>query len=117
MLRILTDRGTEYCGQADQHDDQLYLARNDIEHKKTKVSSSQTNGICECFHKTILHAFHQVTLRKRVDESISALQDDLDLWLVKYNTERAHQGKMCCGRTPMETLIDGQKIWQEKLVN
>lgn len=39
MLRILTDRGTEYCGRADQHDYQLYMALNDIEHTKTKVKS------------------------------------------------------------------------------
>ncbi len=44
-------------------------------------------------------------------------QKDLDEWLVYYNNERAHQGKMCCGRTPMETLVDGKKIWQEKLLN
>ena len=38
-------------------------------------------------------------------------------WLVYYNTERTHQGKMCCGRTPSETLQDGKQIWQEKLLN
>lgn len=54
VLRILTDRGTEYCGRADSHDYQLYLAINDIEHTKTKVRHPQTNGICERFHKTIL---------------------------------------------------------------
>ncbi|EQA1477007.1 transposase family protein, partial [Escherichia coli] len=37
MLRILTDRGTEYCGKVEQHDYQLYLAINDIEHTKTKA--------------------------------------------------------------------------------
>ena len=46
VLRILTDRGTEYCGRADRHDYQLFLAINDIEHTKTKVKSPQTNGIC-----------------------------------------------------------------------
>ena len=117
MLRILTDRGTEYCGRADQHDYQLYLALNDIEHTRTKAKSPQTNGICERFHKTILQEFYQVTLRKKVYESIESLQADLDLWLVKYNTQRTHQGKMCCGRTPMETLIDGQQIWQAKFID
>lgn len=34
-MRILTDRGTEYCGRAETHDYQLYLALNDIEHTKT----------------------------------------------------------------------------------
>ena len=54
MLRILTDRGTEYCGKVEQHDYELYLAVNDIDHTKTKAASPQTNGICERFHKTIL---------------------------------------------------------------
>ena len=78
MLRILTDRGTEYCGRADQHDYQLYLALNDIEHTKTKVRSPQTNGICERFHKTILQEFYQVTLRKKIYEDLESLQKDLD---------------------------------------
>ena len=117
MLRILTDRGTEYCGRADQHDYQLYLALNDIEHTKTKVRSPQTNGICERFHKTILNEFYQVALRKKIYQSIDELQIDLDQWLVKYNTQRTHQGKICEGRTPMETLIDGKRIWKEKFLN
>ncbi|MDH8543871.1 IS481 family transposase, partial [Klebsiella pneumoniae] len=45
MLRILTDRGTEYCGKVEQPDYQLYLAINDIDHTKTKAMSPQTNGI------------------------------------------------------------------------
>ena len=76
MLRILTDRGTEYCGKVEQHDYQLYLAMNDIEHTKTKARSPQTNGICERFHKTILQEFYQVTFRKKVYADIDALQKD-----------------------------------------
>ena len=117
MLRILTDRGTEYCGKVEQHDYQLYLAMNDIEHTKTKARSPQTNGICERFHKTILQEFYQVTFRKKVYADIDALQKDLDEWLHYYNNERTHQGKMCYGRTPMATLEDGKQIWQEKFVN
>jgi transposase InsO family protein len=116
LLRILTDRGTEYCGKAETHDYQLYLAINDIDHTKTKAKSPQTNGICERFHKTILQEFYQVTFRKKIYRDIETLQVDLDEWLLKYNHERTHQGKMCCGRTPMETLEDGKNIWQEKLV-
>ena len=116
LLRILTDRGTEYCGKAETHDYQLYLAINDIDHSKTKARSPQTNGICERFHKTILQDFYQVTFRKKIYRDLETLQTDLDQWLFKYNYERTHQGKMCCGRTPMETLEDGKNIWQEKLV-
>lgn len=114
MLRILTDRGTEYCGRMDQHDYQLYLAINDIDHTKTKAQSPQTNGICERFHKTILQEFYQVTFRKKLYDKLEELQKDLDEWIKYYNNERTHQGKMCCGRTPLVTLLDGKKIWVEK---
>lgn len=116
VLRILTDRGTEYCGKPEHHDYQLYLALNEIEHTRTKARHPQTNGIVERFHKTILNEFYQVTFRKHIYRSIEQLQTDLDDWLQKFNTERTHQGKMCCGRTPLETMIDGKKIWQQKNV-
>lgn len=116
MLRILTDRGTEYCGKVDSHDYQLYLAINDIDHTKTKARHPQTNGICERFHKTILQEFYQVTFRKKIYSDIDSLQEDLDIWLDYYNNERTHQGKMCCGRTPMDTLEDGKTICLEKMV-
>ncbi|MFW1915158.1 IS481 family transposase [Acinetobacter sp. ULE_I064] len=114
VLRILTDRGTEYCGKVEHHDYELYLAVNDIDHTKTKAGSPQTNGICERFHKTILQEFYQITFRKKLYSSLEDLQIDLDEWLKFYNTERTHQGKMCNGRTPFETLLDGKRIWAEK---
>ena len=117
IIRILTDRGTEYCGKAENHDYQLYLAVNDIEHTKTKAAHPQTNGICERFHKTVLQEFYQVTFRKKIYRSIEELQQDLDDWLRYYNNERTHQGKMCCGRTPLQTLIDGKEVWRHKIDN
>lgn len=116
LLRVLTDRGTEYCGKVEHHDYQLYLALNDIEHTKTQAQSPQTNGICERFHKTILQEFYQVTFRKKLYQDIESLQKDLDEWMAFYNNRRTHQGKMCCGRTPIQTLMDSKQIWQEKLI-
>jgi len=116
LLRILTDRGTEYCGKVEQHEYQLYLAVNDIEHTKTKAQSPQTNGICERFHKTILNEFYQVAFRKKIYTTMEELQTDLDAWIDTYNYQRTHQGKMCCGRTPMATFEDGKRICREKLV-
>lgn len=117
MLRILTDRGTEYCGKVEQHDFQLYLAINDIDHTRTKAMSPQTNGICERFHKTILQEFYQVTFRKKLYADIDTLQKDLDEWLNYYNNDRTHQGKVCNGKTPMQTLLSGKQIWDEKNLN
>jgi len=70
---------------------------------------------CECFHKKILQEFYQVTFGKKLYENMDELQKDLDDWTFYYNKERSHQGKMCYGRTPIKTLNDDKKIWQEKL--
>lgn len=117
LLRILTDRGTEYCGKIEQHDYQLYLAVKDIDHTKTKARHPQTNGIVERFHRTILNEFYQVAFRKKIYESIEGLQEDLDDYLKEYNFDRTHQGKMCCGRTPWETFKSGKEIVREKIIN
>ena len=98
----------------DHYDYQICLAINDIDHTKTKAMSSQTNGICERFHKTILNEFYQITFRKKLYSDMEELQKDLDVWIDYYNNERTHQGKMCCGRTTMQTLLDGKSIWTEK---
>ena len=115
VIRILTDRGTEYCGKPETHDYQLYLALNDIEHTKTKAFHPQTNGICERFHKTILDEFYRVTFRRKLFTSLDELQADLDDWIRYYNNDRTHQGKVCCGRTPMQTMIDGKEAYNEKV--
>lgn len=115
VIRILTDRGTEYCGKPEHHDYQLYLALNKIEHSKTKANHPQTNGICERFHKTILQEFYQVAFRRKIYQSTEELQHDLDDWMAYYNGARTHQGKMCCGRTPMQTLIDAKEVWDDKI--
>lgn len=116
LQRILTDRGTEYCGRHDEHPYQLYLAINDIDHTRTKVKSPQTNGICERFHRTILQEFYQVAFRKKLYITLDDIQKDLDAWLFEYNVQRSHQGKMCCGRTPMQTFDDGINVWRAKAI-
>ena len=86
-------------------------------YQQTFLKSPQTNGICERFHKTVLQEFYQVAFRKRLYTSLEQLQADLDVWLVTYNEQRTHQGKMCCGRTPWETFEDGRRLAQEKVID
>jgi transposase InsO family protein len=78
MLRILTDRGTEFCGRLENHDYQQCLAMHDIERNRTRAASPQNNGICEHFHKTNVHEFYQVAFRTIVYESLEQLKSDLD---------------------------------------
>jgi transposase InsO family protein len=116
LLRVLTDRGTEYCGNPEQHPFELYLAVEDIEHTRTKVKSPQTNGICERFHKTVLNEFYRVAFRRKIYATIEALQKDLDAWLVEYNEARPHQGRWCYGKTPMQTFLDSIPLAKEKML-
>ncbi|UCF07019.1 MAG: IS481 family transposase [bacterium] len=116
ILRILTDRGTEFCGNLERHEYELYLALNDIEHTKTKTKSPQTNGICERFNKTALDEFYRVELRKKIYSTLEQLQEDLDVWLDEYNNQRGNQGKRCEGRTPYETMKAGKAIVREKVI-
>jgi len=116
ILRIMTDRGTEYCGNVERHEYQLYLALGDIDHTKTKAKSPQTNGICERFHKTVLHEFYHIAFRKKIYKTLEELQEDLDGWLDEYNMRRPHQGKRCEGRTPYATVMDGKAIAEEKRI-
>jgi len=115
LSRVLTDRGTEYCG-TDSHEYELYLAVEDIDHTRTKVKSPQTNGICERFHKTVLNEFYRVAFRKKIYSTLDVLQADLDAWLSLYNEQRPHQGRWCYGKTPTQTFIDSIPLAKEKMI-
>lgn len=116
LCRMLTDRGTEYCGNPEHHEYELYLAVEDIDHTRTKTKSPQTNGICERFHKTVLDEFYRVAFRKKLYRSIEELQADLDAWLKDYNEVRTHQGRWCFAKTPMQTFIDTLPMAKDKLL-
>ena len=116
VSRVLTDRGTEYCGKPESHEYELYLAIENIDHTRTKARSPQTNGICERFHKTLLDEFYRVAFRKKLYRRLDELQADLDAWLAEYNQARPHQGRWCYGKTPMQTFIDTLPVTKEKLM-
>ena len=116
LQRILTDRGTEYCGNPERHEYELYLAVEDIDHSRTKTKSPQTNGIVERFHRTVLNEFYRIAFRKKLYRSIDELQADLDVWLEAFNRERPHQGRWCFGKTPMQTFLDAKPMAKEKMI-
>lgn len=116
ILRVLTDRGTEYCGRKESHPYQLFLHLNSIDHTKTKARHPQTNGICEKLNQTIIDEFYKVAFRKKIYKSLDEIQKDLDEFMDWYNIERTNQGKNCNGKTPMETFLTGMELY-DKYVN
>jgi transposase InsO family protein len=116
LLRVLTDRGTEYCGAREHHEYELYLALEDIDHSRTKAKSPQTNGICERLHRTMQDEFYATAFRKKIYSTLDELQTDLDAWMDDYNNNRTHTGKYCYGRTPMQTFMETLSLAKEKML-
>ena len=114
LQRVLTDRGTEYCGNREWHEYELYLEIEDIDHSKTKAKRPQSNGICERFHKTVQDEFYAIAFRKKLYNDLGELQSDLDAWMAYYNNDRPHSGRYCYGKTPMETFLDSRHLAKEK---
>ena len=111
VIRILTDRGTEYRGKLETHDYRLCPGVNGIEHARTgrvirkppASANASTRPSRMSFAR--LHSGVTYTPLWRIRRAIR---------ISEYcNTERTHQGKMCRGGTPMQTLPDGKKLWNE----
>lgn len=116
LSRVLTDRGTEYCGGPERHEYERYLAVENIDHTRTKTKSPQTNGIVERFHKTLLNEFYRVAFRKKIYQTVEALQTDLDTWMQDYHEQRSHQGRWGYGKTPMQTWGDSVPVAKAKIL-
>jgi len=117
VLRVLTDRGTEYCGAREHHEYELYLSIEDIDHSRTKAKSPQTNGICERFHRTMQEEFYAIAFRKKMYQNLEDLQEDIDQWISFYNEQRPHSGRYCFGKTPMQTFTDSKELAKAKDAN
>jgi Winged helix-turn helix/Integrase core domain len=116
LLRVLTDRGTEYNGKPEHHEYELYLQLEGIEHSKTQVRHPQSNGICERLHRTMKDEFYSVAFRRKMYDNIEVLQQDLDTWLEFYNNKRTHSGRYCYGKTPMQTFIESLPLAKDKMI-
>jgi transposase InsO family protein len=116
LLRILTDRGTEFKGRPEHHEYELYLQIEGIEHSKTQIRRPQSNGICERLHRTMQEEFYAVAFRKKLYTNLADLQHDLDEWMKFYNNERCHSGRYCFGKTPMETFKESIILARQKMI-
>jgi hypothetical protein len=117
LLRILTDRGTEFKGRPEHHEYELYLQIEGIEHSKTQIRRPQSNGICERLHRTMQEEFYAVAFRKKLYTNLQDLQHDLDEWMKFYNNQRCHSGRYCFGKTPMETFKESIILARQKMID
>lgn len=100
---VLSDNGREFCGTP-AHPYELFLALNDIEHRRTPVQRPQSNGFVERFIRTAKEEFFTIAFGRKPYTTLADLQADFDVWLHEYNTERPHLGYRNMGRYPVETV-------------
>jgi transposase InsO family protein len=93
----------------------IFLELNDIEHCTTKVATPRTNGFVKSFNRTVLDQFFRTAFRKKLYESVGALQKDLDVWLHEYNHEGPHRGCRTQIRLPIKTF-ELVKVRREELL-
>ena len=104
LQRVLTDRGTEFCGTHDRHEYELYLAVEDIDHTRTKARSPQTNGIVERFHKTMLDELYRIAFRKKLYATIDDPPGRPRLLDARVQRGQAPSGKMVLRKDPHANL-------------
>ena len=116
VMRVITDRGTEFRGTPDKHPYELYLQLNEIEYTKTKARSPQSNGICEMFHRTILNEFYRVIFRKKIYSDLEVLQTDPDEYIITTTMSGRIRGNAVkagrrCRLLLTENSVLPRKIW------
>jgi len=101
---VITDNGKEFTThwESKNHDFEKLLTELKIQHRLTNVRHPWTNGACERLNCTILEEFHQVAFRSKIYTSVEKLNQDLQCFLVFYNTKRTHHGKRTKGKPPIQ---------------
>lgn len=102
---ILTNQSREYCGKENHHYE-LYLMLNEIEHRKTEIHQSGTNGFMERFNQIASTEFFKPEFKMNSFKSIDSLQLSFDKWLIYYNTARPHRGYRNMGKFPLQAITD-----------
>jgi hypothetical protein len=102
LLRVLTDRGSEFCGNPERHEYELYLAVEDIDHSRTKTKSPQTNGIASASTRPRSTNFTASPSAKRCTVQSMSCRPTWTRW--------------CFGKTPMQTFLDAMPMTKEKMI-
>jgi transposase InsO family protein len=97
---VLTDNGKVFTGRFSSRPMEVLFDRicreNGIKHRLTAPRSPTTTGKIERFHGTLRRDF----LDGRTFPTLAVAQQDIDDWIVEYNTDRPHQSLGRC--TPAE---------------
>jgi len=110
ITHILTDNGLEFTDKfargknsvSGNHKFDAECSKDNIEHRLTAPATPKTNGMVERANGTIKNGTIRVTKYQTIEE----LKEDLNKFLIHYNTNRKHGGlqKELKVRTPCEAV-------------
>jgi hypothetical protein len=107
--RVFTPRSNEYCGLVPVHPFETFLSASQIQHLQLDRSGQITNSLCEEFFHVLQREFFTPALRKRFQQSLVSLQQDLDAFVETYNSLRTDFGTDAQERPPLRAFLDAAK--------
>jgi len=105
LREVGTDNGSEF--RAGQFRDAV--ERLGARQRFIKAGRPNSNGCVERLQLTILEECWRPAFARSLVPKITALQRDLDEYLVDYNFDRAHTGRLTRGRVPADIVLGARK--------
>jgi len=100
LERITTDHGSEFRNRVFD----AGLARLGATHTLISPGRPQSNGFVERVQRTILEECWKPSFARYLVPKYMGLRRELERYLLLYNHDRAHNGRLTKGRTPAEVL-------------
>ena len=97
---VMTDNASEFRSS----DFVATLTRLGAEHRPIRAGRPQTNGCVKRVQLTILDECWKPAFARSLIPKVTGLSRDLEAYLVEYNTDRAHTGRLTKGKTPEQVL-------------
>ena len=100
LERVTTDGGTEFRSEAFTGE----LQRLGPVHTRISPGRPQSNGFVERVQRTILEECWKPAFPRYLVPRYVGLRRELERYLLHYNFDRTHNGRLTKGRTPAEVL-------------
>jgi transposase InsO family protein len=105
LERVLTDNGQEFRGERFRRG----IAVHGVRISRIHPGRPQTNGAVEAVHKTILDECWRPAFARYLYVRFHGLKRALERYLIYYNNDRAHTGRLTKGRIPADIVYGAAK--------
>ena len=107
--RVFTRKSAEYCGLAPVHPFETFLATSKIQHAHLDPLTPTAGSLCEQFFHVLQPEFFTPELRRRFQQTLPLLQQDLDAFVETYNSQRTGLGAGAQDRPPLRAFLEVAK--------